>query len=72
MHRSSRELSQVAIRLVKEPPLYSNEPVNTPQDAIRVLADVFSDYDREVVIVVNLRPDLKPICMNIASMGTLD
>lgn len=72
MHRSSRELSQVAIRLVKEPPLYSNEPVNTPQDAIRVLADVFSDYDREVVIVVNLRPDLKPICMNIASMGALD
>lgn len=72
MHRSSRELSQVAIRLVKEPPLYSNEPVNTPQDAIRILADVFSDYDREVVIVVNLRPDLKPICMNIASMGALD
>lgn len=72
MHRSSRELSRVAIRLVKEPPLYSNEPVNTPQDAIRVLADVFSDYDREVVIVVNLRPDLKPICMNIASMGALD
>ncbi|MBQ2935891.1 MAG: hypothetical protein IJD96_06640 [Lachnospiraceae bacterium] len=72
MHRSSRELSRVAIRLVKEPPLYSNEPVNTPQDAIRVLADVFSDYDREVVIVVNLRPDLKPICMNIASIGALD
>ena len=72
MHRSSRELSQVAIRLVKEPPLYSSEPVNTPQDAIRILADVFSDYDREVVIVVNLRPDLKPICMNIASIGALD
>lgn len=72
MHRSSKELSRVAIRLVKEPPLYSDVPVSNPEAAIQVLADVFHDYDREVTAVVNLRPDLKPICMNIVSIGALN
>ena len=54
-------LDKVAIRMVKEPPLYSEAPINNPQDAIRLMADTLSDYDREVFAVINFRPDLRPI-----------
>ena len=53
MHR----LNQVAIRMVEMPPLFSEEPMNGPAAAVKVMADTFRDYDREVVAVVNLRAD---------------
>lgn len=65
-------LDQAAFRMVKEPPLYSDVPLNTPQAVVRLLADTFKDYDREVFAVVNLRPDLKPVNLNIVSIGALD
>ena len=65
-------LEQVAIRKVEMPPLHSEYPVNSPEAAVKLMADMLKDYDREVVAVVNLRPDLKPINMNIVSMGALD
>ena len=66
------ELQKAQIRLVKEPSLYSEEPVNTPGAAVKLVADTLKDYDREVFAVVNLRPDLKPINLNIVSIGALD
>ncbi len=60
-NRKSFHLDQAAIRMVKEPPLYSEFPLNTPQAVVKLLADIYKDYDREVFTVVNLRPDLKPI-----------
>ena len=33
------ELEQVAIRMVRERPLYSETPIHSPEDAIRVMAD---------------------------------
>lgn len=68
MHR----LNQVAIRMVEMPPLFSEEPMNGPAAAVKVMADTFRDYDREVVAVVNLRADMRPININIASIGALD
>lgn len=68
----SFHLDQASVRLVQDPPLYSSEPVNTPDAAVRVLSDAFRDFDREVFVVVNLRADLKPINVHVASMGTLD
>ena len=68
MHR----LNQVAIRMVEMPPLFSEEPMNGPAAAVKVMADTFRDYDREVVAVVNLRADVRPININIASIGALD
>lgn len=65
-------LDQVAVRLVKEAPLLSNEEISSPEDAVRILGDAFQDYDREVVGVVNLRSDNVPINMTIISMGTLN
>lgn len=65
-------LEQAAIRLVREAPLLSDEEIRTPEDAVRILADAFQDYDREVVGVVNLKSDNTPINMTIVSMGTLN
>ncbi|MGN1381864.1 MAG: JAB domain-containing protein [Eubacterium sp.] len=65
-------LDQVSIRLVKEPPLLSNEDITNPESAVRILADAFRDYDREVVGVVHLKTDNTPINMMIASIGTLN
>ena len=69
---SMAELERVQIRLVREPSLYSESPINTPEAAVKLLAETFKDYDREVVAVVNLRTDLKPINVNIVSIGALN
>lgn len=65
-------LDKVAIRMVKEPPLYSETPVRSPDDAVRLMAEMLKGYDREVFCIVNFRNDMTPINMNIVSMGTLN
>ncbi len=65
-------LDKVAIRMVKEPPIYSSTPVTSPDEAVRLMAETLRGYDREVVCVVNLHSDLTPINMNIVSMGTIN
>lgn len=72
MDKNIFALDRVAIRMVKEPPLYSDTPLNSPQAVVQVMADMLRDYDREVFAIINLRPDLKPINVNIVSMGALD
>ena len=63
---------KVAVRLVKEAPVMVNHRLKDPQDAVRVLAEEFKDYDREVLGVVNMRADNTPINMSICSMGILN
>ena len=70
--RKPYKLDRVAIRMVKEPPLYSSEPLRSPEAAVRVIADMLRQYDREAFCIVNLRNDLSPINMNIVSTGTLN
>lgn len=70
-NRQRYALDQVAIRMVKEPPLYSADPITTPEDAVRVMNRFLRDYDREVFCVVALDVHMRPININIASMGTL-
>lgn len=72
MDSKQHELSEVAIRMVEMPPLYSKEPLNNPEAVINLLADIFCSYDREIFSIINLRPDLKPINMNIVSIGALN
>ena len=72
MWNDAFKLDQVAIRMVKEPPLYAEYPLDSPEAVVRLLADTLKDYDREVVAVINLRSNLKPINVNLVSMGTLD
>jgi len=65
------ELPCVSIRLVKNPPLLSPEPIRTTGDAVRLLAGKLQDLDREVFGVVCLKGGTVPICVNIVSVGTL-
>lgn len=66
------ELQQVAIRMVEQPPLYSNEPMNNPDAAVRVMNDFLAQMDRELFCIVNLQADLTPINMNVVSIGALN
>lgn len=68
----NKGLSQVSIRLVQESPLLSDESINTPEQAVKVLGEWLEGMDRELVCVLNLQADLKPINMNIVSMGALN
>lgn len=70
--QGKHELKRVAIRLVPKPPMYSDQPVRSPEDVVRVLGKELEGYDREVACVVNLQSDSTPINMNIISMGTLN
>ena len=72
MDKNIFALDRVAIRMVKEPPLYSDTPIESPQAVVQVMADTLKGYDREVFAIINLRPDLKPINVNIVSVGALD
>ena len=66
------EMDRVSIRMVKESPLLSEKPITGPGSAIEILNDYLGDFDREVMAIVNLRTDGKPINMNIMSMGTIN
>ena len=62
----------VNVRLVKEPALYSAEPVKTPDDVLRVVADELKSYDREVFAIINLKSNGQIINLNVCSIGTLN
>ena len=68
----ANEIRVVNIRMVREPSLYSETPVSTPQDVMEVIAKEFSTYDREVFGVLNLKTNGQIINMNICSIGTLN
>jgi DNA repair proteins len=70
--KASTGLEVVHIRLVKERTLFSEEKINTPDMAIQLMAEELSLYDREVMCVLNLQTDNRPINMNIVSMGTIN
>ncbi len=72
MSREEFRLDKVAIRMVKEPPLYSDHPLSGPDAVVKLMADTLRDYDREVFAIINLRSNLKPINVNFVSVGALD
>ena len=66
------ELEVVNIRLVREPSLYSETPVTSPESAIKILAKELAAYDREAVFILNLQSNGKVINLNIVSLGTVN
>lgn len=66
------EMDQVSIRMVKEPPLISDRPITGPDSAVDIIGEYLGDFDRELMVLVNLRNDGKPINMNIMSVGTIN
>jgi len=65
------ELPAVSVRLVKETPMLSDVPVNTASAAIRLVGELLSDMDREMICIINVTAKLIPINYCIVSMGTL-
>ena len=66
------KMEQVSIRMVKEPSLMSDKPITRPENAVEIMGEFLCDLDREMMVVVNLRNDGKPINMNIMSIGTIN
>ena len=69
--RAENRIDVVNVRLVKEPALYSTEPIKTPEDVLRVVADELKSYDREVFAIINLKTNGQIINLNVCSVGTL-
>jgi len=66
------KLKEVCIRLAEGHPLYSDKPLSSPEAALDVMKREMSQYDREVLCVVNMDSRLRPINFNIVSVGTID
>ncbi len=66
------ELKRVKIKIKETEPLLSNTPVNTPKEAVKLIGKEMEDLDREVLMVVNLQSDLRPINVNLVAVGVLD
>ena len=72
MENENYEIQVVNIRMVKEPSLYSETPLQTPQDVMKTIAGELASYDREVFAVLNLKTNGQIINLNICSVGTLN
>lgn len=70
--KSEYKLDRAAIRLVEEPPLYSPIPMDSPLAAVSVMAETLKGMDREVIGVINLDSQLRPVNVNLVSIGTLN
>ena len=63
---------EVRVQLVKGARLYSDTPLQRPDDAVWVMREALSALDREEVIVINLNNHLKPVNYNVVSIGSLN
>ncbi len=70
--KNSFSLDVVSVRLVKDAPIFSEFEIHSPEDAIRVVGDVLSQMDREIVCVLNLKANGIPINCNFASVGAIN
>lgn len=68
------ELKQVSvrIRLSEAQSLYSTEPINTPDAAVKVMAEALAEMDREYCCVINLDNKSRAINFNVVSIGDVN
>ena len=70
--KKDHEIKVVNVRLVKEPSLYSSDPIRSPEDVLKVIAGELATYDREVFLILNLKTNGQVINMSVCSIGTLN
>lgn len=68
----AKKLDLVNIRLVKEQSFYSDKLLNHPDRVVELMAAEMSQYDREVLAVVNLTTKMRPINICYVSTGTVN
>ena len=61
------KLNVVAVRLVKDAPIMSGHPIKSPEDAVELIGKELCELDREVVCILHMKANGKPI-----SMGAID
>jgi len=66
------KIDVVSVRLVKDAPIYSDQPFNSPYEVVSAMGEIMCEFDREVVCVIHLKSDLTPINVHFASMGALN
>ena len=66
------ELKQVRIQLREAPPIYSTSQIQSPEDAVQIMAETLAMMDREYCCVVNLDNRNRPINYNIVSIGDVN
>ena len=66
------KLNVVSIRLVEELPLMSKMQIKEPKDAVKLIGKHLCTLDREVLCVINLRTDGRPVNCNFVSMGAVN
>ncbi len=66
------QLEMASIRLVKDAPLMSSVPIDSPEKVVELLGEYLCQMDREIICVINLRADGCPINCSVCSMGAID
>ena len=70
MVKDNRGLPIVRVRWEQDR-VIGKESVNTQDKAVEYIIREFADLDREVFMILNLDTALRPINLNVVSMGTL-
>ena len=70
MMKDNLGLPIVRVRLEQDRAI-GKESVNTQDKAVEYIIREFADLDREVFMILNLDTALRPINLNVGSMGTL-
>ena len=65
------KLEVVSVRLVKDAPIYSKQPITKPEEAVALVGEYLSEMDRERMCVLNLKTDGTPINCSFVSVGCL-
>ena len=60
--KEKHKLDVVAIRMIKEQPIYSDIPITAPIDAVRLVGNKLCEYDRECTAVICLKANGIHIC----------
>lgn len=66
------KLNKVSIRLINDAPFVSDEQLDTPKKAAKIVGDFIRNMDREMLCVVNFNSKLQPINFNVVSIGTVN
>ena len=71
---SDYQLNQIDVRLKlsESRTYYSESPITDADSAVRFMADILKDLDREWVCVLNLDTHMRPVNFNVVSIGDTD
>ena len=70
MVKKKYKFKNVAVRLVKERPIYSDYRISTCKDAVNAVSQMIGLSDKEMLCVISTQTDGRPVNFNVASIGS--